>query len=76
MLQVEQAAAAEGATLADVLAVLTWHLVESAAFIGLLRAEYATVRREELGRAGSWASGWSAPCAGSCATGARCPPVP
>lgn len=52
VLQVEQAAAADGATLADVLAVLTWHLVESAAFIGLLRAEYATVRREELGRAG------------------------
>ncbi|MEV5401664.1 helix-turn-helix domain-containing protein [Streptomyces albidoflavus] len=52
VLQVEQAAAAEGATLAEVLAVLTWHLVESAAFIGLLRAECATVRREELGRAG------------------------
>ncbi|MBT3159770.1 TetR/AcrR family transcriptional regulator; helix-turn-helix transcriptional regulator [Streptomyces sp. CHA1] len=55
VVQVEQAAAAEGATLAEVLAVLTWHLVESAAFIGLLRAECATVRREELGRAGELA---------------------
>ncbi|MGW5865189.1 TetR/AcrR family transcriptional regulator [Streptomyces sp. NPDC055239] len=39
--QVEQAAAAEDATLADVLGVMTWHLTESAAFIGLLHAEGA-----------------------------------
>ncbi|MFD5493633.1 TetR/AcrR family transcriptional regulator [Streptomyces sp. NPDC001812] len=37
--QVEQAADAEGATFADVLGVLTWHLTESAAFIGLLHAD-------------------------------------
>ncbi|MFI8302992.1 TetR/AcrR family transcriptional regulator [Streptomyces sp. NPDC085927] len=37
--QVEQAAAAEDATLAGVLGVLTWHLKESAAFIGLLHAD-------------------------------------
>lgn len=39
--QVEQAAAADGATFADVLGVLTWHLTESAAFIGLLHADAA-----------------------------------
>ncbi|MFE6164391.1 TetR/AcrR family transcriptional regulator [Streptomyces sp. NPDC056486] len=39
--QVEQAAAADDATLADVLGVMTWHLTESAAFIGLLHAEGA-----------------------------------
>ncbi|MEU1292426.1 helix-turn-helix domain-containing protein [Streptomyces sp. NPDC005840] len=39
--QVEQAAAAEGATAATVLGVLTWHLTESAAFIGLLHADSA-----------------------------------
>ncbi|MEU8625013.1 helix-turn-helix domain-containing protein [Streptomyces sp. NPDC048669] len=39
--QVEQASAAENATLADVLGVLTWHLTESAAFIGLLHADHA-----------------------------------
>ncbi|MFF3717847.1 TetR/AcrR family transcriptional regulator [Streptomyces prasinus] len=37
--EVEQAAAAEGATFAGVLGVLTWHLKESAAFIGLLHAD-------------------------------------
>lgn len=36
--QVEQAAGTEGVTFADVLGVLTWHLAESAAFIGLLHA--------------------------------------
>ncbi|MFD3655223.1 TetR/AcrR family transcriptional regulator [Streptomyces sp. NPDC058620] len=36
--QVEQAAAVDNATLADVLGVMTWHLTESAAFIGLLHA--------------------------------------
>ncbi|ROQ66461.1 TetR family transcriptional regulator [Streptomyces sp. 840.1] len=36
--QVEQAADTEGVTFADVLGVLTWHLAESAAFIGLLHA--------------------------------------
>ncbi|MEU2727566.1 helix-turn-helix domain-containing protein [Streptomyces griseoviridis] len=39
--QVEQAAEAEGATSATVLGVLTWHLTESAAFIGLLHADVA-----------------------------------
>ncbi|MFH8378347.1 TetR family transcriptional regulator [Streptomyces cyaneofuscatus] len=37
--EVEQAAAASGATLSGVLGVLTWHLTESAAFIGLLHAD-------------------------------------
>ncbi|MEU0743055.1 helix-turn-helix domain-containing protein [Streptomyces sp. NPDC006134] len=37
--QVERAAAAEGATLAGVLGVVTWHLAQSAAFIGLLHAD-------------------------------------
>ncbi|NJP65202.1 TetR/AcrR family transcriptional regulator [Streptomyces spiramenti] len=36
--EVEQAAEAEGATLSDVLGVLTWHLAGSAAFIGLLHS--------------------------------------
>ncbi|MFJ4831970.1 TetR family transcriptional regulator [Streptomyces sp. NPDC088747] len=40
--QVEQAAAEEGATLSAVLGVMTWHLTESAAFIGLLHADGAT----------------------------------
>jgi AcrR family transcriptional regulator len=39
--EIEQAAAVEGATLAGVLGVLTWHQVQSAAFIGLLHAEGA-----------------------------------
>ncbi|MFJ9890713.1 TetR/AcrR family transcriptional regulator [Streptomyces sp. NPDC091287] len=37
--QVEQAAADEDATFDAVLGVLTWHLAESAAFIGLLHAD-------------------------------------
>lgn len=37
--EVEQAATASGATLSGVLGVLTWHLTESAAFIGLLHAD-------------------------------------
>ncbi|MFF3373583.1 TetR/AcrR family transcriptional regulator [Streptomyces sp. NPDC002680] len=37
--QIEQAAAAPDATSASVLGVLTWHLAESAAFIGLLSVE-------------------------------------
>lgn len=39
--QVERAATAEDATLASVLGVMTWHLTESAAFIGLLHAAEA-----------------------------------
>ncbi|MEE1738680.1 helix-turn-helix domain-containing protein [Streptomyces sp. BE147] len=42
--QIEQAAAAEGATLAGVLGVMTWHLTESAAFIGLMHADGAGSR--------------------------------
>ncbi|EFE71053.1 TetR/AcrR family transcriptional regulator [Streptomyces viridosporus] len=42
--QIEQAAAAEGATPAGVLGVLTWHLTQSAAFIGLLHADGASGR--------------------------------
>lgn len=37
--QVEEAAAADGARLAGVLGVLTWHMAESAAFIGLMHAD-------------------------------------
>ncbi|KAB2591110.1 helix-turn-helix domain-containing protein [Streptomyces arboris] len=55
--EVEQAAAASGATLADVLGVLTWHLTESAAFIGLLHADrtggvpaHASVLSERVAR--------------------------
>ncbi|MFJ8850077.1 TetR/AcrR family transcriptional regulator [Streptomyces sp. NPDC102437] len=44
--QIEQAAEAEGATFAGVLGVLTWHLTESAAFIGLLHADRAAGRSE------------------------------
>ena len=39
--QIEQAAAVDGASLAGVLGVLTWHAVESAAFIGLMHADEA-----------------------------------
>jgi AcrR family transcriptional regulator len=39
VVQIEYAARAEGADLAQVLGVLTWHQTESAAFIGLLHAE-------------------------------------
>lgn len=42
--QIEQAAEDEDATFAGVLGVLTWHLVESAAFIGLLHADRAGSR--------------------------------
>lgn len=42
--QVEQAAAAQDATLADALGVMTWHLTESAAFIGLLHVDGAAGR--------------------------------
>lgn len=45
--EVEQAAAAAGATLAGVLGVLTWHLTESAAFIGLLHADRTEDRTED-----------------------------
>ncbi|MEU0381209.1 helix-turn-helix domain-containing protein [Streptomyces cyaneofuscatus] len=45
--EVEQAAAAAGATLAGVLGVLTWHLTESAAFIGLLHADRTGGRTED-----------------------------
>ncbi|MGW4229905.1 TetR/AcrR family transcriptional regulator [Streptomyces sp. NPDC004980] len=44
--QVEQAAAAEDATFAGVLGVMTWHLTESAAFIGLLHADSAGGRSD------------------------------
>ncbi|KPC79999.1 MULTISPECIES: TetR/AcrR family transcriptional regulator [Streptomyces] len=49
--QVEQAAAAEDAAFADVLGVLTWHLTESAAFLGLLHANGATGHTEALAHA-------------------------
>ncbi|MEW2194170.1 TetR/AcrR family transcriptional regulator [Streptomyces microflavus] len=39
--QIEQAADAEDATLPGLLGVLTWHLAESAAFIGLLHSDRA-----------------------------------
>ncbi|WP_137231330.1 TetR/AcrR family transcriptional regulator [Streptomyces sp. BPSDS2] len=39
--QIEQAAEAENATFPAVLGVLTWHLAESAAFIGLLHTDRA-----------------------------------
>ncbi|MET9996291.1 helix-turn-helix domain-containing protein [Streptomyces microflavus] len=39
--QIEQAADAENATLPGLLGVLTWHLAESAAFIGLLHSDRA-----------------------------------
>ncbi|MET7639982.1 helix-turn-helix domain-containing protein [Streptomyces sp. NPDC005438] len=42
--QVEQAAAAESATFAGLLGVLTWHLAESAAFIGLLHVDQVAGR--------------------------------
>ncbi|MFD7956564.1 TetR/AcrR family transcriptional regulator [Streptomyces ardesiacus] len=59
--QVEQAAAVPGTDLARVLGVLTWHLAESAAFIGILHADgagsrsvvppYARALSERVGRA-------------------------
>ncbi|MEV3847199.1 helix-turn-helix domain-containing protein [Streptomyces microflavus] len=42
--QIEQAADAEDATLPGLLGVLTWHLAESAAFIGLLHSDRAVDR--------------------------------
>ncbi|MFD7688581.1 TetR/AcrR family transcriptional regulator [Streptomyces sp. NPDC059781] len=42
--QIEQAAAAQDATPDGVLGVLTWHLAQSAAFIGLLHADGASGR--------------------------------
>ncbi|MFD3412667.1 TetR family transcriptional regulator [Streptomyces cyaneofuscatus] len=47
--EVEQAAAASGATLSGVLGVLTWHLTESAAFIGLLHADRTGGRTDDRG---------------------------
>ncbi|MYY05748.1 MULTISPECIES: TetR/AcrR family transcriptional regulator [unclassified Streptomyces] len=49
--QVEQAAAAEAARFADVLGVLTWHLTESAAFLGLLHSNGAAGHSEALAHA-------------------------
>lgn len=46
--QIEEAAGAEGASFAGVLGVLTWHLTESAAFIGLLHADGAAQRPDSL----------------------------
>jgi AcrR family transcriptional regulator len=42
--QIEQAAAADGADLARVLGVLTWHQTESTAFVGVLHADGAGSR--------------------------------
>lgn len=47
--QIEQAAAARDATLAGVLGVLTWHLTESEAFIGLLHTDVAGGRSDIRG---------------------------
>lgn len=47
--QIEQAAAAEGATLAGVLGVLTWHQAQSVAFIGLLHASGVSNRFDAQG---------------------------
>ncbi|GHB25919.1 MULTISPECIES: TetR/AcrR family transcriptional regulator [Streptomyces] len=49
--QVEQAAATEGFALTDVLGVLTWHLTESAAFLGLLHAHGAAGHSDALAHA-------------------------
>ncbi|MFE3515206.1 TetR family transcriptional regulator [Streptomyces sp. NPDC059166] len=49
--QVEEAAAAEGALLADVLGVLTWHLTDSAAFLGLLHSNGAAGHAATLAHA-------------------------
>ncbi|MFC8595222.1 TetR family transcriptional regulator [Streptomyces atroolivaceus] len=49
--QVEQAAEAEGAHFADVLGVLTWHLTESAAFLGLLHSNGASGHSDALAHA-------------------------
>ncbi|MFE7616732.1 TetR/AcrR family transcriptional regulator [Streptomyces sp. NPDC057496] len=44
--QIEQAAGAGDVPFAEVLGVLTWHLTESAAFIGLLHADRAVGRSD------------------------------
>ncbi|MFD7512143.1 TetR/AcrR family transcriptional regulator [Streptomyces sp. NPDC059853] len=44
--QVEEAAAAPGATLSGALGVVSWHLTESAAFISLLHADEANRRAD------------------------------
>ncbi|MEU1485319.1 helix-turn-helix domain-containing protein [Streptomyces sp. NPDC005752] len=49
--QIEQAAAAEGASFDDVLGVLTWHLTGSAAFLGLLHTNGATGHADALAHA-------------------------
>lgn len=49
--QIEQVAAAEATTFDDVLGVLTWHLTESAAFLGLLHAHRADGRPDVLAHA-------------------------
>ncbi|MFJ4838687.1 TetR/AcrR family transcriptional regulator [Streptomyces sp. NPDC088746] len=46
--QIEQAAAADDMLFADVLGVLTWHLTESAAFLGLLHVRGSAARSEAL----------------------------
>jgi AcrR family transcriptional regulator len=45
--EIERAASAEDATFAGVLGVLTWHLVESAAFLGLLRLDGVVTGRTD-----------------------------
>ncbi|MFB4422187.1 TetR/AcrR family transcriptional regulator [Streptomyces sp. QL37] len=49
--QIEQAAAAEGTLFADILGVLTWHLTESAAFLGLLHVRGSVARSGALAHA-------------------------
>ncbi|WP_299532113.1 TetR/AcrR family transcriptional regulator [uncultured Streptomyces sp.] len=46
--QIEAAAVVEGARLAGLLGVLTWHLTESAAFVGLLHAHGVVGRPDDL----------------------------
>ncbi|MFI6339834.1 TetR family transcriptional regulator [Streptomyces sp. NPDC050535] len=52
--QVEQAAAAKDATTASVLGVLTWHLTESAAFIGVLHADATRADSDIRAHAGAF----------------------
>lgn len=49
--QIEQAAAAEDVSFADILGVLTWHLKESAAFLGLLHMRGSVDHSETLAHA-------------------------
>ncbi|WP_405665264.1 TetR/AcrR family transcriptional regulator [Streptomyces sp. NBC_01166] len=49
--QIEQAAGAEDMLFADVLGVLTWHLTESAAFLGLLHVRASVARSGALAHA-------------------------